>query len=326
MARDRIQRDHRGGLLRAALPGLALLLLASLPPVRADTREMRIAVVTSRAIGPYEEAVDGFRAQIHASLPNAAITVYDLNGNVALGPAMAAEITSKSFSLVQLVGTEAYKAISPYLHGVPMIISMVYDPETEFGLDPARDPQTYGVRLRVPIARQLEVVKSFCPLVRRVSYIYSGGSALPRSEVDDAADQGIRLEGIPIADLGQLEKALDQARTRSDAFLMVLDPNIYTRTTTENVLLYFMRAKVPVFSFSPNYVKAGALLSVSASYQDNGATAARLAVDLLTGNPVREHFVPTREIRMDWNTRAAEALGLELSAANRARCTELFGS
>lgn len=309
-----------------ALGPAALAFLLTFAPAAAAAGEPKVAIVTSSEIKPYQEAVEGFRKQILAAIPKAEITVYYLDSDPAKGATIAATIAANSNKLVHVVGTEAYKALAPRLRDVPLVVSMVYDPEAEFDLTAARSAQTFGAPLRVPMPKQLEVVRSFCPKVRRVSFVYLKQSSIAPAEIDAAAPTGIQLVGIPLDDLGQLEKALETARTKSDAFLMLLDPAVYTKTTTQNVLLFFMRAKLPVVSFSPNFAKAGALLSISAGYQDNGATAGRLAADILTGTPVRDHFPPPTKLRMDWNRRAAELLGIELSPENRAKCTDIYGS
>jgi ABC-type uncharacterized transport system substrate-binding protein len=330
--RDRPAPNRSGGAWgpRAGLAGVAglvvFLLASSALPSFAGARPHRVAIVVSRQMGPYQEAVDGFRRQIQTSLPQAEITVRDLDGDLSRGASIAESLASASCDLIDVVGTDAYKAMAGHSHGIPIVISMVYDPQTEFRLEAPRDSAIYGVALRVPLADQLDAMKRFCPKIRRVSILYGPESPVAPADLAAASARGIELVAIPVERLDQLEKALDMARSRSDAFLMALEPSIYTKATTQNILLYFMRAKMPVFSFSPNYAKAGALLSVSSRYDENGAAAARLAADILAHAAIRAHFVPTPRPRMDWNERAAETLGIELSRENRALCTDIYGS
>jgi ABC-type uncharacterized transport system substrate-binding protein len=303
----------------------SLTLLLTLAPAAARAGGPTVAIITSKEIKPYQEAVEGFRKQVMAAVPNAEITIYYLDGDPAQGATIASTLAATSCKLVNVVGTEAYKALAPRLQDIPLVISMVYDPEAEFDITTTRRSQTFGAPLRVPMSKQLEILHSFCPKIRRVSFVYTKKSSIPQAEVAGAAPAGIELVGIPIDDLGQLEKALDTARSRSDAFLMVMDPAIYTKTTIQSLLLTFMRAKIPVVSFSPNFAKAGALLSISTGYRDSGSTAGRIAAEILTGMPIPSHFPPTPKPRMDWNSRAAELLGIELSPENRARCTDIYG-
>jgi ABC-type uncharacterized transport system substrate-binding protein len=305
-----------------------MLPLAVVRATAAGPAPPKIAIVTSREIKPYEQAAEAFRRQVLAEIPRAEIAVYYLNGDSAKGEALVSALAANHCGLIHVVGTEAYKSVAPRIAdtSIPLVISMVYDPEGEFHLGTAAESRTYGAPLRVPMPSQLEVVKSFCPGIRRVSYIYTKDSTIPPDELAAAAASNIELVGIPIGDLGQLGPALETARTRSDAFLMILDPAVYTKATTQNVLLYFMRARMPVLSFAPNYAKAGALLSISTRYEDNGAAAGRLAAEILAGTPVRNRFVPTPQLRLDWNSRAGEVLGIPLTPANRARCTDIYGS
>jgi ABC-type uncharacterized transport system substrate-binding protein len=279
----------------------------------------RVAVVTSRRIPQYEEAVSGFRETLVASHPSVEIGTFDIDGDLSRGPQVARELRQGAYDIVLTVGTEAYRALAAAAQDIPIVVSMVYDPEREFDLDATGHPNVYGTSLRVSVSAQLRALARFCPDVNRVSVIYMEGATIaPRpDEVSEAASLGFRLVPVGIGDLSELEDALDRARAGSDAFLMVLDPRIYTPTTTQQMLLYFLRARMPVVSFSPNFVKAGALLGISSRYRDNGAAAARLTAEILSGRPVTDRFRDTPNPRLDWNERAANALGLSLSDENR---------
>jgi len=65
-----------------------------------------------------------------------------------------------------------------------------------------------------------------------------------------------------VADEADLLPALKRLLPNSDSLLAVPDATIYNRSNIATILLTSYRAKVPLFGFSPSYVKAGALAAV----------------------------------------------------------------
>jgi hypothetical protein len=69
---------HRHAALgrRLAFWLAALAVLLTLAPAAFGAEAPKIAIVTSRGIKPYEEAIAGFRKQILATAPQAELTTY----------------------------------------------------------------------------------------------------------------------------------------------------------------------------------------------------------------------------------------------------------
>lgn len=307
--------------LTATLRLICLLGLPVLVPVaQAGTdAPVPVAIVLSEQLAPYQDAADGIRDGL-AALPLAVdVEVYQLRDNPQDQERIATVLRDRGTALVFTIGTEAYRAFASRVGDIPLIVTMVYDPQHEFDLDPVKDPNVYAANLRVPYEQQLAIFGEYMPAVGKVAVICmseSEVSALKKMK-SGAKNGGPEIVPIVLADLKDLDQALTRACSEAQALLMVLDPSIYTTVTTPKILLACARSRIPVWSFSPNYVKAGALMSVSSSYRRNGITAAALAGDILLGRPVAQHYVPTKGILVAWNEHVAEALGIGLPAAKR---------
>ncbi len=278
-----------------------------------------VAIVLSQQLAPYQDAADGIRDGL-AALPFAVnVDVYQLRDDPQDQAQIATVLRDRGTELVFTVGTEAYRAFAPRVGDVPLVVTMVYDPQHEFDLDPVKDPHVYAANLRVPYEQQLAIFGEYMPAVEKVAVICmseSEVSALTKMK-PGAKNSGLEIVPIVLTDLKGLDQALTRVHSEAQALLMVLDTSLYTTVTTPKILLSCARSRIPVWSFSPNYVKAGALMSVSSSYRRNGVTAAALAGDILLGRPVAQHYVPTNGTLVAWNEHVAEALGIDLPATKR---------
>jgi len=286
----------------------------------------QVAIVISRPLEPYQQAADGIVEALSELRDEVAIDRYMVRGGSDEPDALAEKIHRRGTELLFAVGTDAYRELSERLPNLPMMISMVYDPLQEFNLADA--PDVYGAHLRVPFTDQFAVYRQFLPAIDRISLIYmeEQEDALTPELREGARRAGLEVVPIPLGSTSELEPALARARSEGQAFLMVLDKAIYTAAATSKILLFFARSQTPVYSFSPNVVKAGALISVSASFRSNGVTAGKLGVRVLTRVPIEQRFIPTEELCIAWNETAARALRIELPDEMRQRCDLIYGT
>jgi ABC-type uncharacterized transport system substrate-binding protein len=306
------------------MPALRLICLLGLAVVAAGARAATdapptVAIVLSQELAPYQDAEAGIRDGL-AALPFAVdVDVYQLKDDPQDQTRIATALRDRGTGLVFTIGTEAYRAFAPRVGDIPLVVTMVYDPQHEFDLDPVKDPHVYAANLRVPYAQQLTIFREYMPAIDKVAVICMSESDVAALKKTSAGAKNGDLEIVPIVltDLKDLDQALTRVRSEAQALLMILDPSIYTTATTPKILLSCARSRIPVWSFSPNYVKAGALMSVSSSYHRNGITAAALAGDILQGRPVAQRYVPTNGILVAWNEHVAEALGIALPATRR---------
>ena len=93
------------------------------------------------------------------------------------------------------------------------------------------------------------------------------------------------------------------------------DASLYNTATVRSLLLAGLRRKVPVFGFSPQFVRAGALLGVGISPTTQGEQAAAIALRLLRAPSASQplgHEVEAPQYQVAVNLIVTEALGLEV--------------
>ncbi len=168
--------------------------------------------------------------------------------------------------VVVAVGTAAMTAMARKPPNVPVLNVLV--PRANFRSLVRSNGRTQDSRLfsavyfDQPWARQLSLIRNAVP-GRRVGILLGKDSADLSANLLAAAREALMVASIEmVADEADLVPALKRLLPNSDALLAVPDATIYNRSNITTILLTSYRAKVPLFGFSPSYVKAGALAAV----------------------------------------------------------------
>jgi putative ABC transport system substrate-binding protein len=241
---------------------LCILVLAGLSSHGRAWAEDSVTVVLSEDGGVYAE----FASQLGMALGQAGGTrpplrVVTLN-NLKDEPAAR----SNQSQLVVAVGTPAMTAMARRPPNVPVLNVLV--PRASFRSLARSSPRTQDSKLfsavffDQPWARQLSLIRNTVP-GRRVGILLGKDSADLSATLLTAARDAHMVASIEmVADEADLLPALKRLLPNSDSLLAVPDATIYNRSNIATILLTSYRAKVPLFGFSPSYVKAGALAAV----------------------------------------------------------------
>jgi ABC-type uncharacterized transport system substrate-binding protein len=106
---------------------------------------------------------------------------------------------------------------------------------------------------------------------------------------------------------------LQQLLDTSLVLLALPDPQVFNSGNLQNILLSTLRAGIPVVSFSPAYVKAGALIAIYSKPAQVGRQAAQLALPVLQGKELPPPQYP-REFWIDVNMPLARSMNLDIDA------------
>ncbi len=214
---------------------------------------------------------------------------------------------------VVAVGTEAaQRAQSDAPAGIPIVFCMVADPQGAGLEDDARS--TRGVLMEPAPIEQLTLLRRSLPKAKSVGVLYS--SASPSSvalleEARNAAPPGLSFEAVDAAAHANASDAIDALLARSpDCVWTRPDPAVYDSAVVRAVLLASLRKSTPVFGYSAAVVRAGAVVGVAVSPEDQGEAAAMMA---LRKTPDDRTMAPTNwEVAI--NLEVADRLGIELPA------------
>jgi putative ABC transport system substrate-binding protein len=286
--------------LRATVP---VLLCAAL--CASAEASVSVAVVKSRSIPAYDQALSGFLA---AFGPGA--QVYDLQGSLQNGPRVAREVAAQAPAAVVAIGAKAAQVARTYLRGSRLIYCLVLHPH-HFGLS-GRD--ALGIPFRVTAQEQIQSLRRILPRARRVGLLANPrtGQALVREARAAALSVGVQLLVAKVADARDVPKAVEWLFPRVDALWLLPDATIVTDSSFRFLLLESFRHRLPVLAYSRGFVRAGALLALSPDHDRMGRAAAELLRRVLQGSPASELTARPPPARLIVNGSTARRLGLEI--------------
>ncbi len=298
-------RPRRWRLLPAVVACLAAIL--SFPTAVPAAQE--IAILKSADIAAYTQTVTAFTEALG---PSFVYSTYDLHGDAQEGRKLARKVRASDASLVLAVGLKAAIAAKLELVDVPVIYCMVIDP-SRYDL---KAPNLTGLLLEIPIERHLSAVRQALPAVRRIGVLYD--PAKSQSLVDDARRQA-RMQGFELIAKGvasdrDVAAAARQVMSQIDLLWLIPDSTVLSEDSLRFLLDLAMEHNIPTVGFSPEFVRSGALLSLSVSYADTGRQAAQLGKRFLNGEGLDAggRLVPPSHSRITINLRTLRFLGLTI--------------
>ncbi len=277
-----------------------------------------VLLVLSERTAGYNEAAVTFTME----LSKRGVSTSDI-ASVATAESGANLVLDKySAKVVVTLGTAALRQVLSAESRVPVVAALI--PRASF----ERILQESGRRtlnnvfvlyLDQPFARQLDLLRLVLPNRHRIGVLWGPESVVQQPALLSAMhSKGLEMVPGVVSPNGALSGALQASLDGADALLAIPDARVYNATTVSNILLGTYRARVPVFAFSPAYVRAGALVSVHSTATQVGAQAAAMARQVLLGGTLPTGQYPT-EFTVTVNERVARSLDLP---ADEAELTE----
>jgi putative ABC transport system substrate-binding protein len=287
-------------------------------PASADARE--IAILKSSDIAPYNQAIEGFKS---VATSGSTYTEYDVQGDLERGRKLARKIRASQADLVLAVGLKAALAAKLEIVDTPIIFCMVLDPAKA----ELQAPNMTGILIEVPIDRQLASMRSVLPSLKRLGVLYD--PAKTTALVDEAYRQakaiGLEVSAQPVSSAKDVPAGLRAVLPKVDALWLIPDSTVLTEDSIKFLLMAALEQSVPVIGFSSEFVRSGALLGLSVSYQDVGEQAGFLADKILRGRaPISQAALPPENVRLTINMKTAKYLGLTIPQTIVEKADETF--
>jgi putative ABC transport system substrate-binding protein len=283
------------------LPSI-ILAVACLVPTAVGAE---IVTVLGGDQAPYRAAAEAARTALAAAGHRA---------ETCLGPELEHRADLAGIKVVVAIGSEAAATAARTAPGAHLVFCLV-TPAAAAALPPVAS----GVLAEVPADRQLALVAEALPSARRIAMLVRGDVGRRQSEALRAAlPAGWALTPVPVEDHPSVAEAVDALMAlRPDVVWTAADTGLYSEATVRSLLLSALRRRVPVFGYSPAFVRAGALVGVGIDPAGQGSQAARLAIAALSSAPPVREGAAKAEIAV--NLVVAGKLLLDLPAALVAR-------
>ncbi len=282
---------------------LCALWLPGHPAVAAE-----VAILKSSDLAAYASAVAGFRAELGGN--GTIVQEHDLQGDLDEGRKAARRIRASDTTLVLAVGTKAALAAKLELVDTPVIYCLVLDPDKH----DLSAPNMSGISLDISMADHLHAMRALFPKLKRIGILFDPAKTerLVRDGEREGKHQGIEIVAAPVSAERDVPTTLRTLLPTVDVLWLLPDTTVLTEDSLAFILQESLEANRPVVGFSAEFVKRGALMSISADYYDIGRQAARLSRRILghqASPPLR--LSPDR-IHIAVNYKTARFLGIEI--------------
>lgn len=279
-----------------------------------------IAILKDSNLAAYNAPIAAFEKGVSAR-----VVVYDLNGELEKGKEIAQQLAQIPPDLVLALGAKSAYSAKKYITETPIVYALVINPE-KYSLTQSN---VTGITLEIPPETIFTQYRMFAPTISKVGVIYSASTEplVARAE-RGVASLGIQFVRAPVADAAEVAGAFDRIKPGIDSLWMVPDSTTLTPESFRLLLSKTMAQKLPYLAFSENFVKAGALVSVSPDYAAIGSQAALLARRLLEEKVAPASLTPAAPIgtHLTVNVETARLLNLSLDPLVLAFADEVIGA
>ena len=286
----------------------ALAAFCLLPGALDPAGAAEVAILKTADLAAYNQAVAGFKAAMPSSTT---FVEYDMKGDPARGQSLARKIRASDAELLLAVGIKAAEVVKREVPDLPIVFCMVLDPDKH----DLKAPNVTGIRLEVPVERQLNTIRAVLPSLKRLGVLYdpekTGGL------VEEARRQtramGLELIARQVRTEKDVPSTLRMLLLQVDALWLIPDSTVVTEAALKFVLGTALDSNVPVIGFSSELVRSGALVGLSVSYEDVGRQAGALARKMLNDQykPLSPTVPPDR-LRLALNLKTARYLGITI--------------
>jgi putative ABC transport system substrate-binding protein len=269
---NRLRHDCFATTARLLAVPAALLLLGT-----SAHAQKTLLLLKSRDSPQHQEAVDGFLEQWNTYATDLRVQQQTLPNEPASGTVPAAVVA---------VGTEAARWAIEHTDG-PVVFCMVANARQNLlaSQDENDQHRLWGVSLNVPVKMQFQEIRELLPEARKIGVIYDPRkSAIAIEDARQAAaDLSLDLIERHLDNEAALPEATAWIGPRIDVLWAPLDTTVYQGRNAQFVLTQMLQRKVPVFGFSENMARAGALAAPRVDYKAAGRQTAELLTHVLDG-------------------------------------------
>ena len=297
-----------------------LLVAATSFGAATDSGLGEVLIVLSGTAQPYQDAEAALRDRLKSQ--GERLTTVQLAKISADPKALASDPRA-----VVAIGTEA--AAWVHKNSEPptlMVYTMVSDPQ---GLGLEQGNRAFGVSVEVPASEQLAIVTEALPKARKVAMLVREGGASERVAADlrHALPSGWYLEVVEIRSSESASQAIERMLgLKPDIVWTAPDASVYDAATVRALLLAALRQNVPVFGFSPQFVRAGALLGTGIDPAEQGRHAGEIVLERLRPDaPARAAEAAAPRFQIAVNPVVAERLGISLPRSLLQRAEVVHG-
>ncbi|MGA2583428.1 MAG: ABC transporter substrate binding protein [Tepidisphaeraceae bacterium] len=300
--------------LFAALAALAISLLL------ACRCAGDVVIVKTSDAEPYNQAEETLRDRLTA--PN-------VNIRTVLVKSLADDGISGSIATTDTViaiGTPAAAWLHNQLpEGVELVYCMVSNAR-DAGL--LKGAPCWGITMDLPPADQFKVIAEAMPHTRKLGALYRSDIPAEKDLLDSlrkSLPSGWEIDAVDVAGHATVADAIDELTQKDiDLILTWPDAKLYDSASIRELLLSAIRNNIPVWGFSPQFVRAGALFGAGVDPHAQANQTADLIKELAISKSGHDLVQSPKEYQIAVNLNVADQLRIDLPDSLVKRATYVF--
>jgi putative tryptophan/tyrosine transport system substrate-binding protein len=264
---------------------------------------------------------DGVRAELKASGYDGDKLKWEYQsaqGNTGTAAQIARKFIGDQPDVIVAIATPAAQAVVASTKSVPVVYSGVTDPvaaQLVKGWGPSGTNVT-GVSDKLPLDRQVALIKRVVPKARTVGMVYNPGEAnsvvVVKELKDLLAKQGMSLKEAAAPRTVDIAPAAKSLIGKVDAIYTNTDNNVVS--AYEALVKVANEAKIPLIAGDTDSVKRGGVAALGINYGDLGRQTGKIVVRILKGEkPGAIASETSSNLELFVNTDAAAKQGVTLS-------------
>ncbi|MDU9047414.1 MAG: ABC transporter substrate binding protein [Candidatus Electrothrix sp. Rat3] len=226
----------------------------------------------------------------------------------------ARKIQSIDPDLILALGAQALEE-ALLVPDIPVVHLLVVHPETIID----KSKPVIGVSLSVPPKVQLDEMNRYFPEVKRIGLVYNPKQSQKIIEKLKSLRPDLKFIALATEDIAAVPDLIHSLRGKVDLLWMLPDLTTTNQMTIQSYVLFSIRNKIPLLTFSKKLFKYGATIAVTFDIDDMAKQAAVLAMDMLL-HPVRSEQVAlvAPRLRILINRKMAAKLGISIEDGGEA--------
>ena len=279
-----------------------------------------VAVIYPELRAPFNKIYDDIAAGVE-SQANGQTKFFKLTKNYS--PQKLNEWVEKNnIQVAVALGKGGEKAVGELTKNIPVVLSGILKPKS---------PLYSGISLAASPNRLFQELKNKNSAIKQVIVVYNPAQTewLIREALTAAVSNKLQLVTFTTSSLSESAKIYREVFTRSDISKSAiwLPPD---RTSVDNkaILSFILEQSwaknVAVFSSSPAHVNKGILFAMYPDNKKLGESLGAYALDELNGGSKLNKMIPVEDLKIAFNKRTAEHLGISFSSDELRRYDAVF--
>lgn len=259
-----------------------------------------------------ELAKQGFKEGI-----NLTVIFESAHGNPILATQIAQKFASLPLNVVIPISTPSAQAIVHQIKKTPVVFAAITDPlgaKIVSSLD-APGSHVTGVIDRLPLADQLNFMKTCIPHLKTLGVVYNPGEANSVAMVEAlkslAKKKNIIIFTATVSKSSEIQMAAHSLVNRVNSIFVGNDNTVVS--ALESLVKICLEAKKPLFVSDPNSVNRGALAAYAYDQSQMGRQVGIMVARILKGEDVTDIPVEyAKDLKFFLNHKTAEKLSVTL--------------